>query len=131
MIHSVEISSVNLVLFRPIRSRPLSNLSTNQDLTNHSTNQTLSQQQLNLDRLQLRTVLSALKFHGVMIHLQRILLQLLPHKQAVIHGQQATAKQLRLGLNQMQRQHQLVILGLLLAMIKQLIHFKQLLIPSG
>ena len=103
----------------------------NQDLTNHSTNQTLSQQQPNLDQLQLRTVLSVLKSHGEMIHLQRVLLQLLPHKQAMIHGQQATTKQLRLGLNQMQRQHQLVILGLLLAMIKQLIHFKQLLIHSG
>jgi len=55
----------------------------------------------------------------------------LPHKQAVTHGQQAIIKQLRLGLNQMQQQPQLVILGLLLAIIKQRIHFKQLLIHLG
>ena len=136
MIHSAEISSVNLVLFRPIRSRLLINLdSTNQDSINPSTNQMLVLlRQQYLDQLQLRTVLSVLKYHGAMIHLPLLQLQLLqPHnKQAVIHGLQATAiKRLHHGPNQLQQQLQLEIHGLLLAMIQQMTHFKKLLIHSG
>ena len=79
MIHSAGISSVNLVLFRPIRSRLLINPdSTNQVSINPSTNQMLVLlRQQYLDQLQLRTVLSVLKYHGAMIHLPLLQLQLL------------------------------------------------------